>query len=175
MQEILGHHPIQTRAPVLPSSGSSRTIRDLPGGTPTTHERRRTDCCFTSIRFTKIYPADMTVTLTTPDGQTVTRKFTNERSVRRAFVKPGSGDDDDNSTGSVRGGLGRCVDVDVAIIDTASAKLVTVHYYFQVCCDDPKARNGARLVHVEPPASPGRTESRLPLLQITDIEKAPCP
>ncbi len=159
----------------IASRGSVRETRRLPRE----HERhapRKEDCCFTAIRFRKLYPGDMTVTLTTPTGRTVTRRFTAGKTVRTGFIKPsGDDEDDDDAATAVSGGLGRCIDVDIAIVDTASAQLVTAHYHFRLCCDDPQVRVGARLTHLEPPPLPGGQAVRLPLLEITGIQVAPCP
>jgi hypothetical protein len=134
------------------------------------------DCCFTAIRFKKIYPGDMTVKLTTDDGRNVERKFSASKTVRTAFIKKkGSNDDDDDQSDIVIGGLGRCVDVDVAIADTASAILAITHYHFRLCCDDPRVRNGTRLTHREPPITPHGQITTLPLLEITGVQRSPCP
>lgn len=165
----------EEREDEIASRGSFRETRALPRESRRTAQRGD-DCCFTAIRFRKLYPADMTVTLTTDTGRSVRRRFTATKTVRTAFIKPsGDDEDDDDQATAVSGGMGRCVDVDVAIVDTASAQLVTIHYHFELCCDDPRVRNGARLTHREPPPIPGGQVVTLPLLEITGVQRAPCP
>ena len=165
------------RHPVIPSRDSVRITRDLTSDGPSEGGgRAANDCCFTAIQFKKLYPADMTVKLTTNDGRTVERKFSAAKTTRTAFIKSkGSNDDDDDQTNIVIGGLGPCIDVDVAIVDTASAKLAIAHYHFRLCCNDPRVRKGARLTHKEPPVNPGGQVTTLPLLEITGVQRDPCP
>jgi hypothetical protein len=166
---------VQRQAEEVFCSGSVRETRELPGQRPGTLPKGE-DCCFTAIRFKKLYPANFTVTLTTDTGRTVTRRFTDAKTTRTGYIKPSGDDEDDDNLGqAVSGGLGRCVDVDVATVDTASAQLVTVHYRFRLCCDDGRVRNGARLTQREPPALPGGQAVKLPLLEITGVQRAPCP
>ena len=138
--------------------------------------RRQPDCCFTAIQFAKVYPGDMTVTLTTPDGRMVTRRFTSSKTVRTAFISKKADDEDEDSVADiVSGGMGSCVDVDVSITDTSSAALAVVHYQFRLCCDDKKVHPGTVLTFIEPNPLPGAQVAKLPLLQIKAIKRAPCP
>ena len=138
--------------------------------------RRRKACCLTALQFRKLYPADLTVTLTTLAGRTVTRKFTAAKLTRTAFIKASGDDEDgDDATTAVRGGLGPCVDVDVSLVDTSTATLVVAHYHFVLCCNDPQVRQGSRLTHKEPPVILGGQIVTLPLLQITGVQSDPCP
>jgi hypothetical protein len=163
------------------SSGSVRLTRTL--GAETGAEIRdgptsdaADDCCLTAIRFRKLYPADMTVRLTTDTGRTVERRFTASKTVRTGYISktPDNGEDDDQKQ-AVPGGLGPCVDVDVSIADTASPTLAIAHYHFRLCCADRRVHNGARLVFQDVPTSPLGQVTKLPLLQITGVERAPCP
>jgi hypothetical protein len=137
-----------------------------------------TDCCFTWIKFKKLYPGDLTVRLTTDSGRTVTRIFTQHKTIRTGFIRQTGDDDDDDDKGvvvAVIGGLGRCIDVDVSLVDTSDCLLRIAHYHFRLCCNDPKVSKGKHLTHLEPPPAPGGQAVKLPLLEILDLRRDPCP
>jgi hypothetical protein len=158
-----------------------RTTRRLNNETTRPRGDAKDDCCLTAIKFEKTYPDDMTVRLTNGNGQTVERTFTSAKKVRTAFIKSsGDPDDDQDQTTIVVGGLGRCVDVDVAIVDTSGpavnpAQLAIAHYHFRLCCNDASVREGARLTHREIPVVPQGQVVKLPLLKIVAVRRDPCP
>lgn len=160
-----------TRSEILDDSSVTIT-KTLPGVAIVAD--RKDDCCFTAIRFKKIYPGNVTAQLTTDDGRTIQREFTATRKVRTAFMKKTGDNDDDDETDIVVGGLGGCINVDLSIVDTASSTLTIAHYKFRLCCNDNKVRPGARLTHLTPP-TPGGQRVRLPLLEIVAVRRDDCP
>lgn len=141
-------------------------------------QSRVDDCCFTWIKLETLYPADMTVRATAAGGRTITRTFTQTKKTRTAYVRANGPDDEEGTDAQgtvVVGGLGRCVDLDVEIVDTTTSQQRLAHYHFHLCCNDPAVRNRARLVAKEGPAVPGGQVVLLPLLRIVDVRRDACP
>lgn len=186
--EITQGKPSQRRTEEIIPFTVIETIRIVPQTNVSRQQPpgEQVDCCFTFIKFKKLYPDDVTARATGENGQNIERKFTKNKATRTLYVRKKKDVDEEpeNQDVIIKGGLGRCVNIDIQIFDTSTIKvdkttnkvqMITANYHFRLCCNDPSVRRGTRLTHREMPGIPGGQAVKLPLLEIVEIKRDVCP